>query len=313
MNESFAYASGVQYVKPKIRLEGVIAAMVTPFQKNGDLNIDAMKTLVEWLISKGVQGIFPISSVGETAKLTMEEKKRLIRVTVDSANGRALVMPGTGFPDQRRTEELTKYAKEVGADAALIVQPYYQRPSAEILYDYFKAINDAVNDFPLLLYNIPFWCGYELSPEMISTLSRLRNIVGVKDSGMNMINFNLTLHLVRKKIAVLQGADMLFLPSLVLGCPGGILAGANIVPELELEIYNSFIKGNLEDAKAMHDALLPLWLALEDYGSFPSLFKEAVAARGIPVGPARKPARPPTLKQKERLRQVLMQLQVVEG
>jgi len=300
-------------VKPRIELKGVIAAMVTPFNESGDLDIDVTKTLVNWLISKGVQGIFPISSVGEVAKLTMEEKKKLIEVTVDSANGRILVIPGTGFPDQKRTEELTKYAKEVGADAALIVQPYYQRPSAEILYDYFKAINDGVADFPLLLYNIPFWCGYELSPEMISTLSSLRNIVGVKDSGMDMINLNRTLYLVGKEIVVLQGADMLFLPSLVLGCPGGVLAGANIVPELELKLYDSFIKGNLRDAKATHDALLPLWLALEDYGSFPSLFKEAVTARGIPVGPARKPTKPPTLRQKERLRQVLMQLQVVEG
>lgn len=298
-------------VKPKIELKGVIVPMLTPFEDNGDLNVDSLRMLTDWLIEQEVHGLFPISSIGEAAKLSMEEKKTIIKIVVDAANGRVPVIPGTGFPDDRRTLQLTKYAHDSGADAALIVEPYYQKPSAEALYNYYKAINDAVKDFPLILYNVPPFAGYELTPELVAKCADLENVVAIKDSGGDMSKFNFMLHLAGKKIAVLQGIDILFLPSLTIGSPGGMIGGANVAARLEVEIYNAFVQGKLEKAKEVHDKLLPLWYVLSGYGKFPVPFKEAVTMMGIPMGPARKPAEPLKYGQRKKLEDILKECELL--
>ncbi|MEM1539643.1 MAG: 4-hydroxy-tetrahydrodipicolinate synthase [Candidatus Bathyarchaeia archaeon] len=287
------------------KFKGVIVPMLTPFDENGDLNVDALRMLTEWLIEQGVHGLFPVSSIGEAAKLSMEEKRTVIKTVVDAANGRVPVIPGTGFPDVKRTLQLTKFAQDVGADAALIVEPYYQKPSAEALYDYYKTINDCVEDFPLVLYNIPPFAGYELTPELVVKCADLENVVAIKDSGGDMGKFNLMLYMAGMKIAVLQGIDLLLLPSLVIGSPGGMVGGANVAAKMEVEMYNAFIEGNLEKARRIHDKLVPLWHALGGYGTFPVAYKEAVTMMGIPVGPARKPAEPLKEAEKMRLKEIL--------
>jgi 4-hydroxy-tetrahydrodipicolinate synthase len=242
----------------------------------------------------------------------MEEKKTIIKVVVDIANGRVPVIPGTGFPDERRTIELTKYAQDVGADAALVVEPYYQRPSVEALYDYYKVINDSVKDFPLILYNIPPFAGYELTPELVAKCADLENVVGIKDSGGDIAKFNFMLYLAGNKMAVLQGIDILLLPSLVIGSPGAMIGGGNVAAKLEVEMYNAFIKGDLKRAREIHEKLLPLWLVLGGYGKFPVPFKDAVTMMGIPMGPARKPMEPMTDKERKKLKETLRQVGLIE-
>jgi len=252
--------------------------------------------------------LFPVSSIGEAAKLSIEEKKTIIKTVVDCVNNRVLVVPGTGFADERRTIELTKYAQDAGADAALIVEPYYQKPSAEALYDYYKTVNDSAGDFPLVLYNIPSFAGYELAPELVAKCADLENVVGIKDSGGDIGKFTFTLHLAGDRIAVLQGIDLLLLPSLVIGSPGAMIGGGNVAAKLEVEMYNAFIKGDLKKAKSIHDKLVPLWLVLGGYGTFPVSYKEAVTMLGIPMGPARKPAEPLTDSQRKKLKETLIQV-----
>jgi len=299
--------------KPRIRLKGVVVPMLTPFKENGDLNTDALRMLTEWLIEQGIHGLFPVSSIGEAAKLGMDEKKDIIKTVVDVTNGRVLVVPGTGFPDERRTIQLTKYAQDVGADAALIVEPYYQKPSAEALYDYYRLISDSLKDFPLVLYNIPSFAGYELTPELVAKCADLENVVGIKDSGGDMSKFNFMLHLAGDRIAVLQGIDLLFLPSLAIGSPGAMIGGGNVAAKPEVEMYNALIGGNLEKARSIHERLVRLWRFLGGYGTFPVSYKEAVTMLGIPMGPARKPAEPLTDDQKKKMRETLIEVGLLQG
>jgi 4-hydroxy-tetrahydrodipicolinate synthase len=295
-------------MKPRVKLEGVIIPMLTPFTKNGDLNVDMLKTLTDWLIEQGADGLFPVSSIGEAAKITMEEKKTIIKTVVDSANGRVPVFPGTGFPEEQRTVQLTKYAQDVGADAAVIVEPYYQRPPMDALFDYYRIIGDSVNDFPLILYNIPSYAGYELSPELVAKCADLENFVGIKDSSGDLGKFDFMLHLAGNKIAVLQGIDILFLPSLIIGSPGGMIGGGNVAAKLEVQMYKSFSKGHLKEAVEIHRRLVPLWLALGGYETFPVSFKEALTLMGLPMGPARRPTCPLKDAQKKTLKKTLMQI-----
>jgi 4-hydroxy-tetrahydrodipicolinate synthase len=295
-------------MKPGISLKGVIVPMLTPFKENGDLNTVALRMLTDRLIEQGVHGLFPVSSIGEAAKLSMDEKKSIIKTVVDVTNGRVLVVPGTGFPDERRTVQLTKYAQGAGADAALIVEPYYQKPSAEALYDYYKTINDSVKDFPLLLYNIPTFAGYELTPELVAKCADLENVVGIKDSGGDISKFNFMLHLAGDRIAVLQGIDLLFLPSLAIGSPGAMIGGGNVAAKPEVQMYNAFIDGNLQKARSIHERLVSLWHVLGGYGNFPASYKEAVTMLGIPMGPPRKPSEPLTDEQRNKLKDTLIKV-----
>lgn len=299
-------------MKPEIELKGVIAPMLTPFKENRDLNIDALKMLADWLIGQGVHGLFPVSTVGEAAKLGVEEKKTIIKSVVDIANGRVPVIAGTGFPDEKRTIELTKYAQDVGADAAIIVEPYYQKPPVEALYEYYESINDSMRDFPIVLYNIPSFAGYELTPELVAKCAALENVVGIKDSSGDIVKFNSMLHLAGDRIAVLQGVDALFFPSLAIGSPGGMMGGANVAAKMEVDMYNAFGKGDFEEARKIHARLLPLWLALSEFGTFPVSFKEATTMMGIPMGPARKPTEQLVNAQKNRLREILRQAGLLE-
>ncbi|MEM3697274.1 MAG: 4-hydroxy-tetrahydrodipicolinate synthase [Candidatus Bathyarchaeia archaeon] len=295
-------------MKPSIELKGVIVPMLTPFKRNGELNMDALKMLTEHLIEQEINGLFPVSSIGEAAKLSMEEKKIIIKMVVDVANGRVPVIPGTGFPDEKRTIQLTRYARDVGADGVVIVEPYYQKPSFKALYQYYKRINRAVKNFPLLLYNIPSLAGYELTTKLVVSCADLDNIVGIKDSSGNLAEFTILLNTIGDKIAILQGLDILFFPSLMMGAPGGMLGGGNIAGKLEVEMYKACLRGEIKKAKSIHDRLVPLWNILGSYGTFPVPFKEALTLMRIPVGPARMPAEPLTNAQKKRLREVLIQI-----
>jgi 4-hydroxy-tetrahydrodipicolinate synthase len=188
------------------------------------------------------------------------------------------------------------------------VEPYYQKPSAEALYDYYRTINDSVKDFPLVLYNIPVFAGYELAPELVAKCADLENVVGIKDSGGDISKFNYMLHLAGDRIAVLQGIDLLFLPSLAIGSPGAMIGGANVAAKQEVQMYNAFTGKDLEKARSIHEKLVPLWHTLGGYGTFPTLYKEAVTMLGIPMGPARKPTQPLTGDQRKKLRATLTQV-----
>jgi len=290
-------------MKPKIELKGVIVPMLTPMKENEELDLDGAKILAEWLIEKGVHGIFPVSNVGEAGKLSMEERKTLIKVVVDSVNGRIPVIAGVGFPDAKRTIELTRYAMDVGADAALIMPPYgCLKPSDEALYDYYKTINDAVDEFPLILYNIPAIVHYELSPELVARCADLSNVVAIKDSGGDIKKLAFMCRLAGEKIKIFSGLDILFLPSLVVGAAGGFLGGGNFAADIEVNLYNAFVNGDLKRAIELHQRIVTFWMGVMEIGKLISSLKLATSLVGVPVGPERKPAERLTENEVQRIK-----------
>ena len=301
-------------MKPKIELKGVIVPMLTPMKENEDIDLDGAKILVEWLIEKGVHGIFPVSNVGEAGKLSMEERKTLIKIVVDSVNGRVPVIAGVGFPDARRTIELLKYAMDVGADAALITPPYgCLKPSDQALYNYYKTINDAVDEFPLILYNIPAIVHYELSPELVARCADLNNVVAIKDSGGDIKKLTFMCRLAGDKIKIFTGLDILFLPSLVVGAVGGFLGGGNFAADIEVNLYNAFLNGDLKRAIELHQKIVTFWMGIMEIGKLISSLKLATSLVGVPVGPERKPAETLTENEVQRIKTALKQVGLISA
>jgi 4-hydroxy-tetrahydrodipicolinate synthase len=293
-------------MKPKIKLEGVIVPMLTPMKENEDLDLDGAKRLTDWLIEKGVHGVFPVSNVGEAGKLGMEEKKSLIKAVVEAANGRVPVVAGVGFPEAKRTIELTRHAMDVGADAGLIMQPYgCFKPSDEALYDYYRTINDSVDEFPLVLYNIPVTSGYELSPELVARCADLSNIVAIKDSGGDIKKHEYMLKFAGDRIKIFQGVDILFFPSLAVGAEGGFLGGANFAADIEVGLYNSFVEGDMKSVMELHHKIVNFFNGIIEIGKLVSSLKCAASMVSVPVGPERKPSETLTKSEVQRIRNVL--------
>ena len=293
-------------MKPEIKLEGVIVPMLTPLKTNEDLDLDGAEKLTEWLIEKGVHGVFPVSNVGEASKLSMEEKKSLIKAIVDAANGRVPVVAGVGFPEARRTIELTTYAMDVGADAGLIMQPYgCFKPSDEALYNYYSTVNDAVDEFPLILYNIPATSGYELSPELVARCADLSNIVAIKDSGGDIKKHEYMLKFAGDRIKIFQGVDVLFFPSLSVGAAGGFLGGANFAADIEVGLYNSFVGGDMKKAIELHHKIVTFFNGIIEIGKLVASIKCAASMVSVPVGLERKPSETLTRNEVQRIRNAL--------
>ncbi|MDH5686515.1 MAG: dihydrodipicolinate synthase family protein, partial [Candidatus Bathyarchaeota archaeon] len=273
---------------------------------NEDLDLDGAEKLTEWLIEKGVHGVFPVSNVGEASKLSMEEKKSLIKAIVDAANGRVPVVAGVGFPEARRTIELTTYAMDVGADAGLIMQPYgCFKPSDEALYNYYSTVNDAVDEFPLILYNIPATSGYELSPELVARCADLSNIVAIKDSGGDIKKHEYMLKFAGDRIKIFQGVDVLFFPSLSVGAAGGFLGGANFAADIEVGLYNSFVGGDMKKAIELHHKIVTFFNGIIEIGKLVASIKCAASMVSVPVGLERKPSETLTRNEVQRIRNAL--------
>ena len=289
--------------KPKIDLKGVIIPMLTPFKANEELDEGALRSYTSWLIEKGVHGLFPNSSMGEFPKLSVEERKRVIDIVVDEANGKIPVLPGTGDVSTKITMVLTKHAKDAGADVAIIVTPYYCQPSEDALYDHYKSISDELN-FPIAVYDIPEATGYSVRPELVARLAEIENVVAMKDSSSDMTKFIRELRLVGDKITVLQGSEYLFVPSLIMGAPGGILGIASACPSFTVQIYETFVKGDVKKAVKMQMKLVRLIDRFAEY-DFIVAVMQAIGIRGVPFGRGRRPRGLATKEQEKEIREIL--------
>ncbi|MDH4221879.1 MAG: 4-hydroxy-tetrahydrodipicolinate synthase, partial [Candidatus Bathyarchaeota archaeon] len=218
--------------KPK----GILPALVTPFTDDGkELSEDRLRNLVNHCIELGVSGVVPCGTTGEFVNLTVDEKKRLIDIVVDEVNGRVVVVAGTGASGTDQALELTKYAKDAGADAALIVTPFYLKPTDRGIYEHFSTVATEV-DLPIILYNIPQCTGVWLTWQMVEDLAEIPNIVGLKDSSGELKYILAVLEKVRDKINVMCGYDEVVLPALAAGASGAILASANVIPDFWVDI-----------------------------------------------------------------------------
>lgn len=238
-------------------LRGSIVPIVTPFA-DGQVDYDGLAALIEWQIQSGSHGISVTGTTGEPSSLSLEERKQVIKVACETVAGRVPFVPGTGSVNHAETLELTRYAEQVGADAVLVIAPYYVRPSQEGLFRHFDAVAKSV-DIPVILYNIPGRTAVNIE---IDTVARLKeanaNIVGVKESNKDFEHINRLLHRMGRDFLVYSGIELLCFPILAIGGAGFVSATGNLLPDQVARLYNLVQEGRWQEAQDLHYWLLPL-------------------------------------------------------
>lgn len=286
------------------RPKGIVPAMVTPFDKDGKVNLSAMRKLTNYLIDAGVHGLFAVGGQGEFWALDAEEKKAIIETVVDEARGRVPVYAGTGATTTEEAIRLTNIAETAGADAVSVITPYYVSPNQDELLAHYTAIAKSTK-LPVVLYNNPDRAGVNISPGMIEKAAKVENIVGVKDSGGDMTQAGEYIRRTPSDFSVLMGRDTLIFGGLCVGAKGSITATANVAPKLVVEIYEAYMAGDMVRAQKCQDQLAPLRIAF-GLGTFPVVVKEALELIGIEAGPARLPVGPMKPEKREELYKVLI-------
>lgn len=281
---------------------GSLVAIVTPF-KRGKLDERALGDLIEWQITSGTHGIVPCGTTGESATLTHAEHDRVVAFTVEVVRGRVPVVAGTGSNSTEEAIALTKHAKAAGVDGALLITPYYNKPTQEGLFLHYKAIAEAV-DLPLVLYNIPGRTGVNMMPTTIARLTVCRTIVAVKEGSGSVQQASEIIQLCGERLAVLAGDDALTLPVMAVGGKGVITVTANVLPSEMAELVNAFLSGRLDAARALHYRLYPLFMALF-YETNPIPVKEALHMMGKIENDIRLPLCPMGKDNKEKLLRVM--------
>jgi 4-hydroxy-tetrahydrodipicolinate synthase len=241
-----------------MKFHGSITALVTPFKK-GVLDEGALVKIVKHQIANGTDGLVPVGTTGESPTLSHEEHHRVIRIVVEAAAGKVPVIAGTGSNSTEEAVSLTKYAKKIGADGALLAAPYYNKPTQEGLYRHYAAVAAAA-DIPIVLYNIPGRSVVNIAPETVSRLAKIPNIVAIKEASGSMDQTSHILSLC--DIDVLSGDDSLTLPLLALGGKGVISVLANLLPKDVSAMVDSFFAGDLEKAQKFHYKLFALCRAM---------------------------------------------------
>ncbi len=242
-------------------LKGIITALVTPF-KNGKIDEQAYRNHIEWQISQGVHGLLPCGTTGESATLSHKEHEDVISICIEQVKGRVPVIAGAGSNNTFEAINLTKFAKEAGAVAALHINPYYNKPSQEGLFRHFEAITKAV-DLPLFAYNVPSRTGVNMKPETIARIFKeLPNVVGIKEAAGDIIQISDMLEYCDRKICMLSGDDFNLLPALSMGTAGVISVSANVVPREMADLYESYQKLDMAKAQEIHFKLQPIHRAM---------------------------------------------------
>lgn len=241
-------------------IEGALTALVTPF-KDGKIDEEAFRRHIETQIEGGINGLVPCGTTGESATLTHDEHRRVIEITVETAGGRIPVVAGTGSNSTIESVKLTGFAKEAGADAALLITPYYNKPSQEGLFQHYKTVAESV-DLPIFLYNVPSRTAVNMTPETTARLSEIGSIIGIKEATGDLDQVSKTIKLSRDGFILLSGDDASTLPILNAGGHGVISVTSNLVPKDVAKMYAAFKEGRSEEAQKIHERLLPLSSAM---------------------------------------------------
>jgi len=283
---------------------GVFPALITPFTKDDKVDEEGLRRLVEYVEAGGVDGVVPCGTTGESATLSHEEHKRVVEVVVDCAKKK--VIAGTGSNSTAEALELTKHAEDVGADACLLITPYYNKPNKRGLIEHFKRIADAV-DIPLILYNIPSRTGLNMSADVVLELAEESNIVGIKEASGDLKQVQHIINGVRERklnFTVISGDDILTIPIMSVGGKGVISVIANIIPKETAEMVHAFLAGDLNKALTLNYKLLPLMDAMF-LETNPIPVKRAAALMGLPAGHTRLPLGALSEENEKKLRAVL--------
>lgn len=284
-------------------MRGSLVPLVTPFH-HGRFDEARFRSLIDWQISSGSHGLVVTGTTGEPGALSLEERESVIATAVQAAGRRVPVIAGTGTQNHAETIRLTRFARRVGADAALVVVPYYVRPTQEGLYRHFRAIADEV-DLPIIIYNIPGRTAANLEAETLARLARdCRNIIGVKEANKDFEHVNRVLHICGPEFLVYSGIELLCFPMLAIGGAGHVSATANVLPREVAQLYDLAAAGRWEAARELHFQLLPMNEALF-IETNPVPVKTALGLMGKIDPEVRLPLAPMAAGNVERLRQVM--------
>jgi len=271
-------------------IKGIIPALVTPVDSQENVNKDAVRKLVNHTISKGVHGLFAVSSTGEAYALDFKQRKEMIETVIEETNGRVPVYAGTGVTTTREAVQLTQMAEAAGADVLSILTPVFIGPSEDELYEHYVTIAKATK-LPILLYSNPGRTNIKLSVKLVEKLSHIDNIVGMKDSSGDVTLAGEYIRATKnssKEFTLIAGKDEVILASLIYGGAGAIASAANMAPDLAVSIYDNFKKGDLKAALAAQEKLSDLRKLL-NLSTYPGAIKEATSMIGIDCGDPIKP------------------------
>jgi len=269
------------------KLEGIIAPTATPLTRDEKIDLKTTRTLVDYLIDGGVDGLFPLGTSGEFALFDRENRKKVVETVVDQTNGRVPVLAGVSDPSLENVLAFAKDAEEAGADAIVATPPYYYTTSEDGLFSHFETIARK-SGLPLVVYNIPEWTHLFVPPSVVQRLAEKRLIVGMKYTEYNLLNLLRFLKVAGDRVAIFSGSDAMTFTNLEFGGSGGVIGVANVAPKLASAMFDEFKRGNLEAARRAQSKLLPIIDAIS-VGRFPAGLKEAMRMVGMPVGGVKRP------------------------
>ena len=286
------------------KFRGAFVAIVTPFTDDGRIDEKGLRELIEFQIESGTHGIVPCGTTGESATMSHEEHHRVVELTIDQVNGRVPVLAGAGSNSTSESIELTRHAKEAGANGVLLITPYYNKPSQEGLYQHFKAISDAV-DIPMILYNVPGRTSVNMLPATVARCAELPNVVGIKEATGNLNQVSEVIRLCPDDFAVMSGDDFTAMATVAIGGTGVISVVSNVAPAEMAKLMELSLAGDFAAARKVHYRLFPLMQAMfMDTNPVPA--KAALAMMGRIANPApRLPLAPLGADAQEKLRRIM--------
>ena len=287
---------------------GALTAIITPF-RDGAVDETALRELIEWQIQSGIDGLVPCGSTGESATLSHAEHERVIKITIEQTRKRVPVVAGTGSNSTAEAIRLTASAREMGADGALLISPYYNKPTQDGIYKHYKTIASSV-DLPIFAYNIPGRTGSNIAPETLAHLAEIRNFIGVKEASGSTEQTSDILRLTNGKFTVLSGDDALTVPLIAIGAKGVIATIGNAMPREIHELAAAGLAGDFERARQWHYKMLPLMRTLF-IETNPICIKQALAFMGKCCNELRLPLVPMTPPAAEKLKAVMKELRLI--
>ncbi len=298
--------------KAKVRIEGAMTAMVTPFTESGELDVEGLKGNVEFQIANGISGLVPLGTTGESPTVSDEERETVIKAVVAAAAGRVPVIVGTGTNSTEHSIGLSQQAEELGADAVLVVSPYYNKPTQEGLYRHFKAIAEAIS-IPVVVYNIQGRTGVNIETATLARMAQsCSNIIAVKEASGNLAQMMDVLEQLPKTFSVVSGDDNMTMPLMALGGRGIISVVGNLIPRKVSDMCAAGLRGDFATARKLHFELLPLFKAAF-FETNPIPIKTAMNLAGLPAGPVRMPLCEMQPANLEKLKAVLQKMGVLKA
>jgi 4-hydroxy-tetrahydrodipicolinate synthase len=287
---------------------GALSAIVTPF-RDGEVDERALREHIEWQIQSGVDGLVPCGSTGESATLTHDEHERVIKITIEQTRRRVPVVAGTGSNSTAEAIGLTMSAREMGADGALMISPYYNKPTQEGIFRHYKMVAAAV-DLPLIVYNIPGRTGSNIAPETFARLCEVRNVVGVKEASGSMDQVSDIHRLCGDRLTILSGDDALVVPIMALGGKGVIATISNVMPRETHDLAAAGLAGDFARARDLHYKMMPLMRTLF-IETNPIPVKQALAFMGRCANELRMPLCSMSAPAADRLRMAMKELKLI--